>query len=226
MFAGLHLSRNTFNWLISRSHGCHWNRLFRGTSWVRRLRNDLVLRLVSSAPYDGSAPVWSITCFLYMCSTCVNADTYVTGQLPRLFVPLVMSQAEVDGFYYCCCLYFCLFELGFSFPRRVLSLGLHACRSNILPLSYIFSLWSSLIIIAQHTEHNKPSKILLNEYNASPMQSEHLWLVIHIGVVICSHLKMHAKKKGENFSFYPAFQRRLIFLKLYINCMPTFLNSQ
>lgn len=158
--------------------------------------------------------------------TCVNADTYVTGQLPRLFVPLVMSQAEVDGFYYCCCLYFCLFELGFSFPRRVLSLGLHACRSNILPLSYISSLWSSLIIIAQHTEHYKPSKIPLNKYNASPMQSEHLWLVIHVGVVICSHLKMHAKKKGENFPFYPAFQRRLIFLKLYINWMPTFLNSQ
>lgn len=128
-------------------------------------------------------------------STCVNADTYVTGQLPRLFVPLGMSRAKVDGFYYCYCFYFCLFELGFSFPCRVLNPGLHACRSNVLPLSCTSSLWSSLIIIAQHTEYSKPSKILLNKYCTSPMQNEHLWLVIHIGVLICSHLKMRAKRR-------------------------------
>lgn len=65
VFAVLHPSRNTFNWLISRSHGCHWNRLFRGTSRVRGL--SWFWGVVSSAPCNGSAPVWIITCFLYMC---------------------------------------------------------------------------------------------------------------------------------------------------------------
>lgn len=141
------------------------------------------------------------------------------GQLPRLFIPFVTSQAEVDDFYYCCCLYFCSFELGFSFPCRVLNPGLLACRSNVLPLSYTSSLWSSLIIIAQHTERSKPSAVL------HPCKVSICgWLSILVWSSV--HTLKCMLKEGENFPFCPAFQRRLIFLELYINRMPTFLNSQ
>lgn len=45
-------------------------------------------------------------------------------------------------------------------------------------------------------------------------------------IVICSQLKKQAKKMEEKFPPFSAYQKRLIFLKPYFNCLPTFLNLQ